>query len=90
MKKYLTTICILISIFTISFRTFAQGDPGGGNNEKPSYISDCKRNNGNGTSAGAAEVRLNFIDKNFHNVIFIVVEFDLLIPPGGFQARYIR
>lgn len=34
----------------------------------PSYVQNVKRNNGNGTSTGSAEVRLAFSDKSFHDV----------------------
>ena len=71
MKKVSIILFVLLSIGIIPLKTFAQGDPGGGNNEKPAYILNCKRNNGNGTSAGTAEVRLNFTDKIFHNVTLL-------------------
>ena len=34
----------------------------------PSYVQNVKRNNGNGTTVGDAEVRLGFSDKSFHAV----------------------
>lgn len=37
----------------------------------PSYVKNVKRNNGNGTTTGNAEVRLGFSDRNYHEVTLI-------------------
>ena len=90
MKKNLLSICmLLLCLCIISSKTFAQLDPGGGGTNvlmitPPSYVLNCKRNNGNGTSAGMAEVRLNFSDNNPHNIMLIDIRnFDGSLLPKG-------
>lgn len=52
----------------------------------PSYVSNVKRNNGNGTTAGYAETRLSFSDKNDHPVTLIgITNLDgSSLPKGSF------
>lgn len=65
-KNVLSFIMLVLCIGILPSKTFAQDAPGtaGGQEGIPSFVSFCKRNNGNGTSAGWAEVRLDFSDKN--------------------------
>lgn len=80
MKKKLLLICmLLLCISIIPSKTFAQNDPGDAGNyvkitNPPAYVLNCKRNNGNGTSAGLADVRLYFSDNNFHNVYLLGIK----------------
>ncbi len=67
MKKLLFTSIMLISICLTSIKTFAQpapGNSGGGIGGGGAAVQPCpvsfKRNNGNGTCGGDAQIRLSF------------------------------
>ncbi len=63
-KNVLSFFMLLLCIGTLPSKTFAQQAVGSAGGLEGTFVSSCKRNNGNGTSAGFAEVRLNFSDKN--------------------------
>src|SRR4051812_40364346 len=61
MKKKLFVIAASMFICFFSFKTFAQvapGDSGDGSGDPVSFT--FKRNNGNGTAGGEAEIRVSF------------------------------
>lgn len=90
-KKLLILCMLILSIGILSTKTFAQVVTGGSSEgygipvdggistpiviNPPSYVSYCKRNNGNGTSIGLADARLNFSDKKFHPVTLLEIQY---------------
>jgi hypothetical protein len=61
-KKSIPIAVFVLFISLFCFKTFAQSDPGGsagGGISQPSPVS-FKRNNGNGTCGGVAEIRVSF------------------------------
>jgi len=63
-KNVLSFFMLILCIGILPSKTFAQEAVGSSSGLEGTFVSSCKRNNGNGTSAGFAEVRLNFSDKN--------------------------
>ena len=82
MKKKLFSLAIIFIISSVSFTTYGQSAPGdsgdGSGSGDPSLVlpSSFKRNNGNGTCGGEAEIRVCFSVLPVHLPVITEIKYE--------------